>query len=41
MSWPEALEVLSAELGEAVTFQVAAERQFLQRLAARRTGGRG
>ena len=32
MSWPEALELLSAELGEPVTFQVAAERQFLQRL---------
>ena len=32
LSWPEALELLSAELGEPVTFQVAAERQFLQRL---------
>ena len=32
MSWPEALELLSAELGEPVTFQVAAERQFLERL---------
>jgi NAD(P)H dehydrogenase (quinone) len=32
MSWPEALELLSAELGEPVTFQVAAEWQFLQRL---------
>ena len=30
MSWPEALELLSAELGEPVTFQ--AERQFLERL---------
>jgi hypothetical protein len=30
--WPEALELLSAELGEPITFQVAAERQFLQRL---------
>ena len=27
MSWPEALELLSAELGEPVTFRVAAERQ--------------
>jgi uncharacterized protein YbjT (DUF2867 family) len=35
MSWPEALEVLSAELGEPVTFQVAAKRQFLERLTAR------
>jgi hypothetical protein len=32
MSWPEALEVLSAELGEPVTFRVVAERQFLERL---------
>jgi len=32
MSWPEALELLSAELGERVTFRVAAERQFLERL---------
>jgi uncharacterized protein YbjT (DUF2867 family) len=32
MSWPEALGLLSAELGEPVTFQVAAERQFLERL---------
>jgi uncharacterized protein YbjT (DUF2867 family) len=32
MSWPEALELLSAELGEAVTFRVAAERQFLESL---------
>jgi uncharacterized protein YbjT (DUF2867 family) len=32
MSWPEALELLAAELGEPVTFQVAAERQFLERL---------
>jgi uncharacterized protein YbjT (DUF2867 family) len=32
LSWPEALGLLSAELGEPVTFQVAAERQFLQRL---------
>jgi hypothetical protein len=28
----EALELLSAELGEPVTFRVAAERQFLERL---------
>lgn len=35
MSWPEALELLSAELGERVTFRVAAERQLLERL----TGG--
>ena len=32
MSWPEALELLSAELGEPVTFRVAAEPQFLERL---------
>jgi hypothetical protein len=32
MSWPEALELLSAELGEPVTFRVAGERQFLERL---------
>ena len=32
MSWPEALELLSAELGEPVRFRVAAERQFLERL---------
>src|SRR5262244_3770341 len=32
MSWPEALELLSAELGEPVTFRVSAERQFLQHL---------
>jgi uncharacterized protein YbjT (DUF2867 family) len=32
MSWPEALELLSAELGEPVAFRVAAERQFLERL---------
>jgi uncharacterized protein YbjT (DUF2867 family) len=29
LSWPEALELLSAELGEPVTFRVATERQFL------------
>jgi len=33
MSWPEALELLSAELGEPVTFRVAVERQFLERLS--------
>jgi uncharacterized protein YbjT (DUF2867 family) len=32
LSWPEALELLSAELGEHITFRVAAERQFLERL---------
>jgi uncharacterized protein YbjT (DUF2867 family) len=32
MSWPEALKLLSAELGEPVVFRVAAERQFLERL---------
>jgi uncharacterized protein YbjT (DUF2867 family) len=32
VSWPEALELLSAELGEPVTFRVAAERQFLKGL---------
>ena len=32
MSWPEALEPLSAELGETVTFRVAAEQPFLERL---------
>ncbi len=32
MSWPESLELLSAELGEPVTFRVATERQFLERL---------
>src|SRR5690242_6491068 len=32
MSWPEVLELLSAELGEHVTFRVAAERQFLEGL---------
>ena len=36
MSWPEALELLSAELGDPVTFRVVAERQFLERLT--RTG---
>jgi NAD(P)H dehydrogenase (quinone) len=32
LSWPEALELLSAELGERVTFQVATEQQLLERL---------
>jgi uncharacterized protein YbjT (DUF2867 family) len=32
LSWPEALDVLSAELGEPVTFRVAAEREVLERL---------
>ena len=32
MSWPEPPELLSADLGERVTFRVAAERQFLERL---------
>jgi hypothetical protein len=32
MSWPEALEILSAELGKPVTFRVAAEQQLLKRL---------
>jgi NAD(P)H dehydrogenase (quinone) len=32
MSWPEALEVLSAELGETVTFRVAAETDLLDHL---------
>jgi NAD(P)H dehydrogenase (quinone) len=33
MSWPDALELLSAELGEPVTFRVVTEQQFLERLA--------
>jgi uncharacterized protein YbjT (DUF2867 family) len=32
LSWPEALELLSAELGEPVTFRVAAEREYLDHL---------
>ena len=32
MTWPEALELLSAELGETVTFRVATERQLLEQL---------
>jgi uncharacterized protein YbjT (DUF2867 family) len=34
LSWPDALELLSAELGEPVTFRVAAERQYLDGLTA-------
>ena len=34
MSWPEALALLAAELGEPVTFRVEAERQFLERLTS-------
>jgi NAD(P)H dehydrogenase (quinone) len=32
VSWPEALELLSAELGEPVTFRVASEGEFLRQL---------
>jgi NAD(P)H dehydrogenase (quinone) len=32
MSWPEALELLSAELGESVRFRVAPERKLLEHL---------
>ncbi len=32
LSWPEALQQLSAELGEPVTFRVTGERQLLERL---------
>ena len=32
MSWPEALELLSAELCEPLTFRVVTERPFLERL---------
>jgi len=32
MSWPEATELLSAELGVPVTFRVVAERQYLDHL---------
>jgi uncharacterized protein YbjT (DUF2867 family) len=32
LSWPEALELLSAELGEPVTFKVVAEREYLDHL---------
>ena len=34
MSWPEALELLSAELGKTVSFRVASERELLERLTA-------
>ena len=34
LSWPEALDILSKEIGEAVTFRVAAERDVLERLMA-------
>ena len=34
LSWPEALKLLSAELGEPVAFRVATERQLLERLTA-------
>jgi hypothetical protein len=36
MSWPGALALLSAELGEPVTFRVASEWQFLERLIGAR-----
>jgi NAD(P)H dehydrogenase (quinone) len=32
MSWPEALALLSTELGEPITFRVSAERQYLEHL---------
>ena len=32
MTWPEALELLSAEIGEHIAFRVASERQLLDRL---------
>ena len=32
MTWPEALKLLSAEIGEPVSFRVTAERQILDRL---------
>ena len=34
LSWPDALGLLSAELGEPVTFKVTAERQYLDRLTS-------
>jgi hypothetical protein len=34
LSWPEALGLLSAELGEPVTFRVTTERQYLEHLTA-------
>jgi uncharacterized protein YbjT (DUF2867 family) len=39
LSWPEALELLSAELGESVTFRAVTERQLLQHLADRISAG--
>ena len=38
MSWPESLELLSAELGEPVRFRVVAERELLDRLTAAGVG---
>ena len=38
LSWPEALEQLSAELGEPVTFRVAAEQHFRAPHPRRGTG---
>src|SRR5262249_42200543 len=35
LSWPEALEVLAAEIGEPVTFRVTSEQQLLERLTKR------
>ena len=32
MSWPEALKLLSAELGEPIMFRVAVEHEYLERL---------
>jgi hypothetical protein len=32
MSWPEAIELLAAELGEPVRFRVAIESQLLKRI---------
>lgn len=34
LSWPEALELLSKELGETVTFQIVTERQYVDHLVA-------
>jgi uncharacterized protein YbjT (DUF2867 family) len=34
MSWPEALELLSAEVGRTITFQVVTERELLERLTS-------
>jgi NAD(P)H dehydrogenase (quinone) len=41
MSWPEALELLSAELDERVSFRVVAERQLLERLTGAGVPGGG